>query len=81
MALEILAGPRVRSVPWQDLRSVRPIQRVVELTGLRQVHNAFHYALGLSQRATEWLMVLLSIAMPGSMHAVKFNHLQHHKFC
>ncbi len=50
------------------------------LTGLRQV-NALHYALGLSQRDTEWVMVLLSVAMLRSMHAVKFNHPQHHKHC
>jgi len=49
------------------------------LTGLRQVHNAFHYTLGLSKRVTEWVMFLLSILMLGSMHAVKINHLRHHK--
>ena len=26
------------------------------LTGLRQVHNAYHYALGISRAATEWVM-------------------------
>jgi fatty acid desaturase len=51
------------------------------LTGLRQVHNAYHYALGISERATEWVIFLLSIVMMGSLHAVKYNHLQHHKHC
>ena len=51
------------------------------LTGLRQVHNAHHYALGISRAATEWVMFALSILMLGSMHAVQFNHLRHHKHC
>ncbi len=51
------------------------------LCGLRQVHNAFHYAIGISRGAHEFLMFLLSIIMLGSMHAVQFNHLRHHKHC
>jgi fatty acid desaturase len=51
------------------------------LTGLRQVHNAFHYALGVPRAAAEAVMFLLSVAMLGSMHAVQFNHRLHHKHC
>lgn len=51
------------------------------LTGLRQVHNAYHYALGIPRRATHWVMFVLSIAMLGSMHAVQLNHLRHHRYC
>jgi fatty acid desaturase len=51
------------------------------VTGLRQVHNAYHYALGLSRAATEWLMFALSVLMLGSMHAVQINHLRHHRHC
>jgi len=51
------------------------------LCGLRQVHNAFHYAIGISKRSHEYLMFFLSIVMLGSMHAVQFNHLRHHKHC
>ncbi len=51
------------------------------LTGLRLVHDAFHQNLGLSRAATEWVMAALSVAMGGSMHAVKYNHLRHHKHC
>jgi fatty acid desaturase len=51
------------------------------LTGLRQVHNAYHYALGISRGATEVLMFALSILMLGSMHAVRINHLRHHRDC
>ena len=49
------------------------------LAGLRQVHNAHHYALGLSRQATEWVMLALSLLMLGSMHAVQINHLRHHR--
>ena len=51
------------------------------LTGLRQVHNAYHHALGLSRAATDWAMLVLSVLMLGSMHAVQINHLRHHRYC
>jgi fatty acid desaturase len=51
------------------------------LTGLRQVHNAYHYALGVPRAATEWVMLVLSILMLGSMHAIQVNHLRHHRYC
>src|SRR5687767_13856150 len=51
------------------------------LTGLRQVHGAFHYSLGLNRRATDLVMAGLSLLMLGSMHAVQFNHLRHHARC
>jgi fatty acid desaturase len=50
------------------------------LTGLRQVHDAYHYSLGLQNRATEWVMFVLSVVMLGSMHAVQITHLRHHRF-
>jgi len=51
------------------------------LTGLRQVHNAYHYAVGISRRGCDILMFCLSIVMTGSMHAVQINHLHHHRHC
>ena len=45
------------------------------LTGLRVVHGAFHYTLGLPRRATDCVMFAFSLAMLGSMHAVQWNHL------
>ncbi|AMW79225.1 fatty acid desaturase [Acinetobacter sp. TGL-Y2] len=51
------------------------------LTGLRQVHNAFHFALGITQKQTHVVMFILSIVMLGSMHAVQINHLRHHQHC
>src|SRR5437868_8039450 len=49
------------------------------LTGLRVVHGAFHYSLGLPRRATDFVMFTFSLAMLGSMHAVQWNHLRHHR--
>ena len=51
------------------------------LVGLRQVHNAYHYALGLARRGSNWVMFALSGLMLGSMHAVQLNHLEHHQHC
>lgn len=51
------------------------------LTGLRVVHDAYHYALSISTRGTQWVMYALSLFMLGSMHAVQITHLHHHKHC
>jgi fatty acid desaturase len=49
------------------------------LVGLRVAHNAFHYALGLPRWATDGVLWVMSFLMLGSLHAVKFNHLRHHR--
>jgi fatty acid desaturase len=51
------------------------------LTGLRQAHNAHHYALGVSRAATEWVLFALSLLMVSSMHAIQATHLHHHRHC
>jgi fatty acid desaturase len=51
------------------------------LTGLRQVHNAYHHALGLGRRATDLTMFGLSVSMMSAMHAVQTTHLNHHRHC
>lgn len=51
------------------------------LTGLRQVHNGFHNSLGTNKFCTWLTLFLNSILMMVSIHAVKFNHLRHHKYC
>jgi fatty acid desaturase len=58
-----------------------PLSFIFFLTGLRFVHNAFHGALGLARPATDAALWVMSVLMLGSMHAVKFNHLQHHQHC
>ena len=51
------------------------------LTGLRVVHNAYHYALGVPRQVTEWVIFGLSLLMGWPLHAVQVNHLRHHKYC
>jgi fatty acid desaturase len=51
------------------------------LSGLRVVHGAYHNALGLPRLATEWVMAGFSVLMLGSMHAIQWNHLRHHRHC
>jgi fatty acid desaturase len=51
------------------------------LTGLRQVHNAYHHALGLGRWLTDLTMVALSVAMMSAMHAIQATHLHHHRHC
>jgi fatty acid desaturase len=56
-----------------------PFSFMFFLAGLRLVHNAFHSALGLSRGATGASLWIMSLVMLGSMHAVRFNHLRHHR--
>jgi len=49
------------------------------LTGLRLIHNAFHVALGLSHVGTDVVLWAMSAVILGSMHAVRFTHLTHHR--
>ncbi len=51
------------------------------LTGLRQAHEAFHRNLGLSARACDLILVLLSPLMLSALHATRYIHLRHHKYC
>jgi fatty acid desaturase len=53
----------------------------VFLTGLRQSHNAQHYALGLPRRIQDGVLFALSVLMLASMHAVQVTHLHHHRHC
>ena len=79
------------SIPWLALSlllaywhwyiAALPFSFLFFLTGLRQVHNAFHYTLGTSKAATDTTIVINSILMLTAMHAVKYNHAHHHKYC
>ena len=56
-----------------------PLSFIFFLAGLRVVHNAFHYALGLPRWANDAALWMMSVVMLCSLHAVKFNHLRHHR--
>jgi len=58
-----------------------PFSFIFFLTGLRQSHNAFHHTLGTSRSITTLTLFVNSVLMMASMHAVKYNHLRHHKYC
>jgi len=51
------------------------------LTGLRQIHDAYHSALGVPRWANHVVMLVQSVLMMNAMHAVRFNHLRHHRLC
>lgn len=58
-----------------------PFSAFFFLTALRQVHNGFHHSLGTGRFLTWLSLYLNSILMMASIHAVKFNHIRHHKYC
>ena len=110
--MEIARDPRIRSIPWRDLRSLTRLETFLDLVGplpwllaswwcattgrltlalafsfvfflagLRLIHDVFHHNLGLPRWLDELLMVVMSLVMLGSMHAVQWNHLRHHRHC
>lgn len=58
-----------------------PFSALFFLTGLRQVHNGFHHSLGTNKFLTWCSLYINSIFLMTSIHAVKFNHIRHHKYC
>ncbi len=58
-----------------------PFSAFFFLTALRQVHNGFHNSLGTNKFLTWLSLYTNSILMMVSIHAVKFNHIRHHKYC
>lgn len=58
-----------------------PFSALFFLTGLRQAHNGFHNSLGTSRLLTWISLYVNSVLMMASFHAIKFNHLRHHKHC
>lgn len=58
-----------------------PFSAFFFLTALRQVHNGFHHSLGTTKFLTWFSLYSNSILMMTSIHAVKFNHIRHHKYC
>jgi fatty acid desaturase len=80
LPLPWLAGSLILA-EWQLYPLALALSFVFFLTGLRIVHGAFHYTLGLPRLATDLVMFCFSLAMLGSMHAVQWNHLRHHRHC
>ena len=58
-----------------------PFSAFFFLTALRQVHNGFHNSLGTNKFLTWLSLYINSVLMMVSIHAVKFNHIRHHKYC
>lgn len=51
------------------------------LTGLRQAHESFHRTMGIPDWLYDFLLALLSPLMLSCLHATRYAHLQHHRFC
>lgn len=51
------------------------------LTGLRQVHNACHYMMGIPRWACDLALFVLSVLMLSAMHAIQVTHMHHHRHC
>ncbi|PNK60745.1 fatty acid desaturase family protein [Psychrobacter sp. FDAARGOS_221] len=48
-------------------------------SAFRQAHDGYHHSLGVSKRVTTALLMLMSVFLLTSLHAIKATHLQHHR--
>lgn len=53
----------------------------VFLTGLRLSHGAQHYSIGTPRVSQDIALLILSVLMLCSMHAVQVSHMHHHRHC
>jgi fatty acid desaturase len=84
-------GELVMPLPWLALSLILadaglalwalPASFMFFLTGLRQIHDSYHGNLGLGRRGDDAVMFVQSLLMMSAMHAVKVNHLRHHRLC
>lgn len=51
------------------------------LTGLRQAHEAFHRTMGIHPPLNNFILLILSPLMLTCLHATRYIHLRHHKYC
>lgn len=51
------------------------------LTGLRVAHGAQHYSIGIGRRGHDVLLLVLSVLMVASLHALQATHMHHHRHC
>jgi len=56
-----------------------PLSGMYFLTSLRQSHNGYHNALGINKFWTRCTLYFNSTFMLASLHAIKHNHMKHHK--
>lgn len=54
---------------------------VVFMIGVRLNHGAVHRTLGLSERTSDVLMVVISVVLGGATHALAHTHRIHHLRC
>lgn len=77
------------SAPWlilsiwaahQDLLLLAiPCSVVFFMTCLRQAHDCYHGSIGVPRKWLDLIMVVLSIGMLCSTHAIRHTHLVHHR--
>jgi len=74
-----LAGALAGNSPPASLSAALAASFMMFLRACASPQRPYHASAG--RRANEWFLFAMSVVMLGAMHAVKFNHLRHHKLC
>lgn len=56
-----------------------PLSALFFLTALRQAHDSYHASIGVPRRWLDPVMLLLTLTMLCSTHAIRHTHLAHHR--
>jgi fatty acid desaturase len=81
LALSFLSADFANTTHWGFYIFALGFSFVFFLTGLRVVHNAYHFTLGIPRFATHCVTFCLSVLLCWPLHAVQVNHLRHHRYC
>jgi len=58
-----------------------PVSLATVLAGFVQMHDSIHNSLGLSKRATGFVLTMSALLLLKSGHALRVTHLRHHGQC
>lgn len=56
-----------------------PCSAAFFLTGLRQAHDSYHASIGVPKKWLDVVMLMLTLTMLCSTHAIRHTHLAHHR--
>jgi len=78
-----LSAPWLAGSLWaaqQDLYWLAmPLSAAFFLTALRQAHDSYHASIGVPRRWLDAVLLMLTLGMLCSTHAIRHTHLAHHR--
>lgn len=79
----VLSAPWLAASLWAAQQNLywlaAPCSAAFFLTGLRQAHDSYHASIGVPKKWLDVVMLMLTLTMLCSTHAIRHTHLAHHR--